>query len=128
MSMPTPCTPAIPATPSWQIAAWKDLSTLVLFLGGCAMMGVFGYAPVLAPLAQDPRFSLMVMVILGSCLAFKVMEGTVISMAGQQGVPRRHQSLWSPLRVVILGALLLPLGEHGSTLGQLAAQAMRWAA
>lgn len=121
--MTTPCPPA---TPSWLIAAWKDISTLGLFLASCAVMGAFGYAPILAPLAQDSRFSLVVMVIMGSCLAFKVMEGTVISMAGQQGGPGRHQSLWAPVRVVLLGGLLLPLGEHGSMLGQVAASTMHW--
>ena len=110
----------------WGVIAWKDLTTLALFLGSCAILGAFGYAPLLAPLALSPRFSLVAVVILGGCFAFKVMESALISLAGHQGIPARHHHAWAAIRVAILGGLLLPFGGQGSLLGRLAACAMFW--
>lgn len=74
------------------------------------ILGVFGYKEPLYTLLMTPRFSMVMTVVIGVIMAYRMLESMVFGMFTGRGLAGQYQSILMPLKVALIGVLVLPMG------------------
>ena len=75
------------------------------------ILGVFGYKEPLYTLLMTPRFSMAMAVVIGVVMAYRMLESMAFGMFTGRGLAGQYQSIWMPVRVALIGVLVLPMGS-----------------